>query len=181
MLRIIEGLPPDTIGVSATGTITPKEYREIFIPVLKKRAPHISAAKLLFVTDGDFRGFAPKAAWPDAEAVRIHAHVTRAAIVTALPWLRSAAGILSPLFSGGIKTFSPADLPAAMQWLADGHGERNFLENEVFAPSFADIGQIVDAEDARPGMGLSEKPQGIRRRLRKLLRPGRENRSDARA
>jgi hypothetical protein len=148
MLRIIEGLPPDTIGVSASGIVTPREYRDIFLPALKKRAPHAEAVKLFFIAGTSFRGFAERAVWPDADTVRIHAQVVRAAVVTALPWLRTAAGVLSPLCTGGIRAFSPADLPSAMQWLADGH-QRNFLENEVFAPSFYDIGRVIDAEDAR--------------------------------
>jgi hypothetical protein len=163
MLRLIDGLPPDTLGVSAAGIVTPREYEDIFLAALREMP---RGARLLFIAGPSFREFAPKG-WP--ETGLLACDIERIALVTNLAWLRQAAGICAPLLTGELAVFAPADLPSAVEWLADGHahGHRSFIDTEILAPSFKDIGAIVDAEDRRHDNGIAKRQRRLRRKLRK--------------
>lgn len=181
MLHVIEGLPPDILGISASGTVAPKEYQEILIPAVEQAASHPRAQKLLFVAGPSFKGFAARTAWSYSLP---HAGVfSRIALVTNLAWLRAAAAVCAPVLSGDMAMFAPADLPAALHWLSGGGGgkHRNFIEREILTPSFTDIGEVVDAEDARHDGNIARREQRLRRKLRKAaLSIQRENRSSGR-
>lgn len=150
MLRIIKGLPPDTLGIAASGTVTFREFQDILLPAAQGM---MADSHLLFIARPDFDGFAAKGAWSGIElSPKLRHTFARIALVTGLPWLRAAAGVSRMLLSGELALFEPMDLPSALQWLADGHAphpNRSFLETEILRPSFKDIGQIVDAEDIR--------------------------------
>ena len=176
MLRIIQGLPSDTLGISASGTVTPREYQDILSTSIERASRD---ARLLFIAGPGFKGFADGAPWEDVLAKRAGAFdFLRVAIVTSLPWLRAAVSIIRPLVRGDLAIFAPADLPAALQWLADGdgpHPHRSFLESEILGPSFTDIGQIVDAEDRRHDQGVARKQRTLRRKMRKSALMAEEN------
>ena len=171
MMRIIEGLPSDTLGVSASGTVTSREFQDILRTAIE-RAP--TNTRLLFIAGPGLKGFADKSPWEDLFATDVSACAfLRIAVVTGLPWLRAAVTMMRPLLSGDLAIFAPADLPAALQWLADGDGARHhrgFIESEILGPSFKDIGQIVDAEDLRHDNGIVRKERKLHKSALKLAR-----------
>ena len=62
MLIILEGLPPDVLGVEAVGKVTHEDYRKVLIP----RAEAMMAKgpiKMIYVVGKEFTGYELEALW----------------------------------------------------------------------------------------------------------------------
>ena len=50
MLKLIEGLPPEVLGVEATGTITHEDYRKVLIPAAEALSAGYLASRRVIIT-----------------------------------------------------------------------------------------------------------------------------------
>lgn len=117
MLRIIEGLPPDVLGVEAAGKVTHADYVQVLIP----RAKAIIARgplKLIFVIGSEVTGFELEALWDDATFGLTHwRDFSRLAVVTDHAWIRAMTGMFTPFTPAEVRLFSLSDLPTAKDWI----------------------------------------------------------------
>ncbi|WP_422003464.1 STAS/SEC14 domain-containing protein [Reyranella sp.] len=96
MLTLIEGLPPDVLGVEASGTVTPQDYRDVLIPAAEAKLAR-GPVKMLHVAGPDFTGCALEAVWADTSFGLSHwRDFPRIAVVTESAWLRTAVTMFSP-------------------------------------------------------------------------------------
>ena len=56
MLKLMEGLPPDILGVEATGKVTHEDYRNVLIPAAEAKMNH-GPVKMLYVAGSEFSGY----------------------------------------------------------------------------------------------------------------------------
>ena len=65
MLKLIEGLPQDVLGIEAAGKVTHEDYRNVLIPAaeaLMTKEP----IGMLYVAGPDSSDYEPEAPWDDA-------------------------------------------------------------------------------------------------------------------
>lgn len=119
MLTLIEGLPSDVLGVEASGTVTPEDYRAVLIPAAEAKLAQ-GPVKMLYVTGPAFAGYALEAMWADTTfGLRHWRDFPRIAVVTENAWLRTAVTMFTPFFPGEVRLFDNADLAAAKTWIAE--------------------------------------------------------------
>jgi hypothetical protein len=118
MFRIIEGLPPDVLGVEASGRVTHEDYRDVLIPKLEAllaRGP----AEMLYAIGEDFTGFDLEAMWDDAALGFTHwRDFRRVAVVADQTWLRAAASMFKPFFPCEMRLFTRSQMNAAKDWIS---------------------------------------------------------------
>lgn len=117
MLKLIEGLPPDVLGIEATGQVTHENYRALLIPAAEAMMTK-GPIKMLYVVGPDFTGYELEALWDDAAFGFKHWHqFTRIAVVTDNTWLRAAVTMFAPFFPSEVRLFKTPELPAAKDWI----------------------------------------------------------------
>jgi hypothetical protein len=117
MLKLIEGLPPDVLGIDASGKVTHEDYRKVLIPAAEAKMIH-GPVKMLYVAGPEFSGYELEALWDDAAFGLKHwRQFSRIAMVTESAWLRAAATMFSPFFPSEIRLFKISELAAAKDWI----------------------------------------------------------------
>ncbi|MDA9436870.1 STAS/SEC14 domain-containing protein [Bradyrhizobium sp. CCBAU 51627] len=117
MLKLIEGLPPDVLGIEAAGKVTHDDYREVLIPAAEAKIVQ-GPIRMLYVAGSDFTGYELEALWDDAAFGFKHWHqFKRIAVVTDSAWLRAAITMFRPFFPSQIRLFRLAELAAAKDWI----------------------------------------------------------------
>jgi hypothetical protein len=118
MFTLMGGLPPDVLGVEATGKVTHEDYKSIFMP----RAEALMAegpVKLLYLIGEGFEGFELEALWDDTTfGVKHWYEFSRVAVVADQTWIRAAVTAFKPFFPCDVQLFRPSDLAAAKSWIA---------------------------------------------------------------
>lgn len=118
MLHIIEGLPPDVLGVEAVGKVTHEDYRSVLIPkaeALMAKGP----IKMIYVVGKQFTGYELEALWDDAAFGMKHwRQFDRIAVVTDHSWMRSSVSLFVPLLPATVRLFGNSELAAAKEWIA---------------------------------------------------------------
>ena len=118
MLKLIEDLSPDVIGIEANGKVTHEDYQNILIPkaeAMMAKGP----IKMLYVIGADFTGYELEALWDDgAFGVKHWPDFSRVAVVADLAWLRAAVSMFKPFFPSEVRLFRLAELAAVKTWIA---------------------------------------------------------------
>jgi hypothetical protein len=117
MLKLMQGLPSDVLGIEATGKVTHEDYKSVLIPA----AEAIMAAgpiNMLYVAGPTFTGYELEALWDDGAFGIKHWHqFNRVAVVTDTAWLRAATTMFCPFFPSEIQLFKVSELDAAKAWI----------------------------------------------------------------
>ncbi|MEP6605452.1 MAG: STAS/SEC14 domain-containing protein [Nitrosospira sp.] len=117
MLKIIEGLPPDVLGIEAVGTVTHDDYRSILIPKAEAMLAR-GSIKMLYVVGDQFTKFELEALWDDGEfGIRHWREFSHVAVVTDIDWLRSMAAMFAPLIPADFRLFRLSEMQAAKNWI----------------------------------------------------------------
>lgn len=117
MLTLIDGLPPDVLGVEATGVVTHEDYRKVLIPAAEAKLTR-GPVRMLYLAGAAFSGYELDAMWDDAAFGLKHwRDFVRIAVVTEKTWLRAAVTMFSPFFPGHIRLFDLSGLDAAKAWI----------------------------------------------------------------
>jgi hypothetical protein len=122
MIAELDDMPPGTLGVRATGTLTAEDYRDVLIPQLRTAA-QAGEIRLLFVIS-DFDKLELGAL---AEDFRVgitvgigHRHAwKRTAVVTDVDWIVKSIHMFAWMMPGEVRVFGPDELDDAKRWVAD--------------------------------------------------------------
>ena len=118
MILILSDMPDGTIGFEAIGQVTADDYRDVIAPALERRLQDLPL-RLLFLLDDRFESYAPGAVVQDVRLWLEHlGDWVKLAVVTDHDWVTNSVLDLSRLGSGHIRTFPPAELDSAKEWLA---------------------------------------------------------------
>jgi hypothetical protein len=122
MVERLADMPPSTIGVRLSGTITKDEYHELLAPVLEA-LDRGEQVRYLVATDPDFHGLDLDALWEDVKAggsigLKHRKSWERFAVVTDKEWMRRAIAAFGWLSPGELRIFEPGELDAAKRWVA---------------------------------------------------------------
>jgi hypothetical protein len=116
MIRVIENMPPGTIGFEADGKVTDDDYRDVLVPAVKEALAQ-GDVRLLYVLPDD-TSYSPGAMWADTKlwAGNLRAW-NRVAIVSDADWLENAVKAFGWMMPGKVKVFDDDDIEEAKAWL----------------------------------------------------------------
>jgi hypothetical protein len=117
LIRIVENMPPGTIGLRAEGRVTEDDYRDVLLPAVTA-ALQRGDVRLLYILGKEFDSYAPGAAWADTKLFARHLKGwKRVAIVSDADWLENSVKAFAWLMPGEIKVFETDDVRDAKAWL----------------------------------------------------------------
>jgi SpoIIAA-like len=117
MIRVIDNMPPGTIGLEAVGKVTEDDYRDVLVPAVGA-ALERGDVRLLYVLGEDFESYAPGAIWADTRLWAGHLkRWKRIAIVSDADWLEHSVKAFGWLMPGKVKVFETDDVRDAKVWL----------------------------------------------------------------
>jgi hypothetical protein len=117
MLRILNDMPPGTVGVEAVGKVTEEDYRDVLAPAVAV-ALQRQDLRLLYVLGREFDSYSPGAAWEDTKLwAKNLKGWERVAIVSDADWLENAVKAFSWLMPGEMKVFETDEMREAKGWL----------------------------------------------------------------
>jgi SpoIIAA-like len=117
MIRVIDNMPPGTIGLEAVGKVTEDDYRDVLVPAVSA-ALERGDVRLLYVLGDDFESYAPGAVWADTRLWAGHLKGwKRIAIVSDADWLEHSVKAFGWLMPGKVKVFETDDVRDAKIWL----------------------------------------------------------------
>ncbi|WP_370618432.1 STAS/SEC14 domain-containing protein [Mumia sp. Pv 4-285] len=117
MIRLINDMPPGTVGLEAVGKVTEEDYRDVLVPAVNA-ALERGDVRLLYVLGEDFGSYAPGAVWADTKLWARHIKGwKRVAIVSDADWLENSVKAFGWMMPGDIKVFETDDVDDAKEWL----------------------------------------------------------------
>jgi hypothetical protein len=117
MLRILNDMPPGTVGVEAVGKVTEEDYRDVLAPAVGD-ALQRQDLRLLYVLGREFDSYSPGAAWEDTKLwAKNLKGWERVAIVSDADWLENAVKAFRWLMPGELKVFETDEMREAKGWL----------------------------------------------------------------
>ena len=122
MIKVIEDMPPGTIGLEAIGKVTDEDYERVLVPAVTA-ALERKDVRLLYVLGDEFDSYSAGAVWADTKLWA--GHLTswqKVAIVSDADWLENAVKAFGWLMPGEVKVFEDDDLGDAKEWLARDEG-----------------------------------------------------------
>ncbi|SEE36134.1 SpoIIAA-like [Jiangella alba] len=118
MIRVMDDMPPGTIGVQAAGEVTEEDYRDVLVPALSS-ALERKDVRLLYVLDSGF-SYSAGAMWADTKLWARHLKGWRkVAVVSDADWLENSIKAFGWMMPGDIKVFEPDEILEAKQWLVE--------------------------------------------------------------
>jgi hypothetical protein len=117
MIRVIDDMPPGTVGLEAVGKVTADDYRDVLGPAVQEAVGR-KDLRLLYVLGKDFDAYEPGAAWADTKLWVGHlGSFKRIAIVSDADWIEHSLRTIGWLVPGDIEVFETDDVQDAKRWL----------------------------------------------------------------
>lgn len=118
MFKLIEDLPPDVLGIEATGKVTHDDYKSMLIPMAEAMIGK-GPVRMLYVAGEGFEGYELEALWDDGAFGVKHWHdFSRIAVAADQAWLRAAITMFKPFFPCKVRLFKLSQLPEAKVWVS---------------------------------------------------------------
>jgi hypothetical protein len=117
--RLLEGFPDNVIAIRALGEVTSRDYDEVLIPLVRKKAEKFGKVRLLMALGPEFEGYSAGAIWDDARLGLTHwRSFERVALVTDIGWITRSVKLFAPLMPGEVAVFPGNALEAAKVWIS---------------------------------------------------------------
>ena len=117
MIRVIDDMPPGTVGLEAVGKVTADDYRDVLGPAVQDAVAR-KDLRLLYVLGREFDAYEPAAAWADTKQWVGHlGSWKRIAIVSDADWIEHSMRTLGWMVPGDIKVFETDEVRDAKRWL----------------------------------------------------------------
>ncbi len=119
MLKIMNNLPDNVLGITAEGKITGKDYETLLIPALEEKLKVNKKIRMIYQLGNDFTGFDLGAMLDDAKMGLKHISAwDRIALVSDHEMINSFAKFFGYLMTCELRIFKNAELEEAKIWIA---------------------------------------------------------------
>jgi hypothetical protein len=119
MITILPDLPPNVVGLRATGNVTRQDFNAIVMPAIDALASQTDKINYLLLLETDISKFEPGAWMKDALLGLKHLFKwNRVAVVTNQKSVEKFTDIFSYVVPGNYRGFAIDELEAAKQWVA---------------------------------------------------------------
>ncbi|MEP7109775.1 MAG: STAS/SEC14 domain-containing protein [Ferruginibacter sp.] len=120
MLKIINDLPGNVLGIEAGGEVTGEDYENVLIPAVDEKLRTNKKIRLLYYLGSGFTGFSLKAMIDDAGmGIKNFSAWDRVALVSDHQLINVFAKFFGYLLLGEVRVFSNAGLDEAKKWIAE--------------------------------------------------------------
>lgn len=120
MLKIMNDLPDNVLGISASGKIRGTDYEAILIPALEEKLKSHKKIRMLYQLGIDFKGFDLSAMLDDAKIGMKHLSAwDRIAFVSDHEMINSFAKFFGYLMSCELRIYKDAELETAKKWISE--------------------------------------------------------------
>jgi len=126
MLKKIENLPANVVGLRAEGEITKEDYEKTLIPLLEKEHRRGGRVRFLYQFAPDFTGFTTGAMMDDFQIGMKYLRLfEKCAVVTDTEWIQKSVQLFSSLTPFPVQVFKNEKLTNAIDWLSQSIIESN--------------------------------------------------------
>jgi hypothetical protein len=117
MIRVLENLPENVLGVEAVGEVTGDDYEQVLMPAIRKKRDAGEKIRFVYVLGDEFEGWTFGALRDDAKlGVSDPRAWEKIAIVSDKDWLRHSVHALGWMVPGEVRVFGLDELAAAGEW-----------------------------------------------------------------
>jgi hypothetical protein len=117
MIRVLEGLPDNVLGVEAIGKVTDDDYENVLTPAVKEKLAAHERIRYIYVLGDEFEGWTLGGMWEDAKlgAADLRAW-EKIAVVTDKDWVGHAVKAFGWMIPGEVRVFAVRELGDATSW-----------------------------------------------------------------
>jgi hypothetical protein len=120
MLKIMNDLPGNVLGVSAEGKITGTDYETVLIPAIKEKLKANKKVRMLYQLGSKFSGFELSAMLDDAKMGMKHLSAwDKIALVSDHEMINTFAKFFGHMMSCELRIFKNAELDDAKKWISE--------------------------------------------------------------
>ena len=120
MITLMNDLPDNVIGFTASSKVTGDDYERVLMPLVEAKLKKHEMLNLLYCLGKDFDGFSAEAVWDDTKLGLMHMlSWHKAAVVTDVHWVRNAARLFGALMPCHVKVFAEQELDEAKKWVSE--------------------------------------------------------------
>ncbi len=119
MLRIMNDLPGNVLGIEAEGEVTDADYKSVLIPAVAEKLKSNKKVRLLYYLGPGFTGFSLKAMLDDAGVgIKNYSAWERVALVSDHQLINTLMKFFGYLLPGEVRIFSNVALEEAKKWIS---------------------------------------------------------------
>jgi hypothetical protein len=119
MLKLMNDLPDNVLGVSAEGKITGSDYETVLIPAIEKKLKEHKKIRMVYDLGSSFTGFDLSAMLDDAKMGMKHLSAwDRIALVSDHEMINTFAKFFGHMLSCELRIFKNAELKEAKKWIS---------------------------------------------------------------
>ncbi|AEH60800.1 conserved hypothetical protein [Methanosalsum zhilinae DSM 4017] len=120
MIEIIEDLPENVVGVTASGVVKEEDYDKILKPLIEDKIQKHEKICFLYHLDENFDKFTREALLEDAKVGKEYfTSFEKIAVVSDKDWLLNTVEIFKFVIPASVKTFSNEELADAKAWVSE--------------------------------------------------------------
>jgi hypothetical protein len=120
MIRLLDDVPANVLGVEATGTVTDEDYESVLVPAVRARLDAGEKLRFVYVLGAGFDGWTMGAMWEDAKlGVGDLTKWEKVAVVTDKDSIRHMVKAFGWMMPGDARVFELDELADATAWAAD--------------------------------------------------------------
>ena len=120
MLKILNDLPSNVLGIEAEGEVTGEDYENVLIPAIDEKLKSHKKICFLYYLGAGFTGFSLKAMIDDAGVgIKNYSAWDRVALVSDHQLINGLAKFFAHLLPGEVRVFANTDLDEAKKWIAE--------------------------------------------------------------
>ncbi|CAN5830825.1 hypothetical protein BH11BAC3_BH11BAC3_36910 [soil metagenome] len=120
MLKLINDLPENVIGIEAEGEVTGADYEHVLMPAVDEKLTFNKKIRMLYYLGPGFTGFTLKAMMDDAGVgIKNFSAWDRVAFVSDHQLINGFAKFIGHLIPGEVKVFDNTGLSEAKEWIAE--------------------------------------------------------------
>jgi hypothetical protein len=119
MLKVLDNLPSNVIGVEASGKVTDDDYEKVLVPAVRSVLDAHGRLRLIYVLGDDFDGWSLGAMWEDAKlGLRSPSSWEKVAIVSDSDGVKHMVKAFGWMMPGEVGIFGLSELAWATAWAA---------------------------------------------------------------
>ncbi len=120
MLKIMNDLPDNVLGVSAEGKITGTDYENVLIPAVEEKFKANKKIRMLYKLGSNFTGFDLNAMLDDAKMGMKHlSSWEKIALVSDHELINTFAKFFGYMLSCEVRIFKNSELDEAKKWISE--------------------------------------------------------------
>jgi len=119
MMEIIQGLPENVVGVTASGTVTGEDYDNVLITAIDEKLKKFKKIRILYQTSRDFSHLTYGAYLEDAKVTWHITSIEKVAVVSDVHWINDSIKIFRFIIPTSVKLFSNDELDEARAWVSE--------------------------------------------------------------